>query len=165
VKKVKLINTVTCEEMQALYNPEELTERIKVVRESQKRLKGLPRERYSHTERQAWSMTFYIDDANYEKNPFMTGEFKRFIRSLCYSVGLPNGEIADPPDVLFIWGNLLTELCHITGDVEFKHTRFRQDLSAMIYTARLMLKESGYTMITSESAYSMPSARNDFLVL
>lgn len=159
MKKVRLINTVTNEEMQALYNPEELTEHIRVVRVSQKRLKGLPREHYSHTERQAWRMTFYIDDAHYGDNAFLIGEFKRFIRSLCYPVELPNGEIADPPDVLFIWGNLLTELCHISGDVEFRYSRFHADLNAMIYTAKLTLKEAGYTIITSESA------RNDFLVL
>lgn len=159
MKKVKLINTVTNEEMQALYNPEELTEHISVVRESQRRLKGLPRERYSHTERQAWAMTFYVDDAEYDDNPFLIGEFKRFIRSLCYPVELANGEIADPPDVLFMWGDLLTELCHVSGDVEFRFTRFRKDLNAMVYTARITLKEAGYTLITSESA------RNDFLVL
>ncbi len=159
MEKVALINTASSEEMRALYNPEELTERITAQYTEHKRLRGSPMLQYTQTQRQEFKMTFYIDDADYGENPQLIGEFRRFISSLLYPVMMENGELRDPPDVLFTWSkDFLVELCRVMS-VNFRFTRFTKRLVPKIYTAEVTMKESGYTFISSQAK------RNDFLVL
>jgi len=159
MEKVTLTNTASSEEMKALYNPEELTERINAQYTEHRRLRGSPMLQYMQTQRQEFKMTFYIDDTNYGDNPQLIGEFRRFISSLLYPVQMENGELRDPPDVLFIWSkDFLVELCRIMS-VNFRYTRFTRKLVPTIYTAEVTMKESGYTFIASQDR------RNDFLVL
>lgn len=160
MKKVTIINTAVepPEEMEALYNPQELGERVSAEYKKHRRLAGLPMLRYVQTQRQEFSVRFYIDDRYYEDNHFQVGEFRRFLSSLLYPVQAENGELKDPPEVLFIWSEFLSELCRVT-DVQYRYTRFDSDLMPIVYTADVKLIESGLVFISSQGR------RNDYLVL
>jgi len=159
MEKVTLINTASSEEMRALYNPEELTERVTAQYTEHKRLRGSPMLQYTQTQRQEFSMTFYVDDAEGDEDIQLIGEFRRFVSSLLYPVQMDNGELRDPPDVLFVWSkNFLVELCRVMS-VQFRYTRFNKKLIPIVYTADLALKECGYTFISSQAK------RSDYLVL
>lgn len=153
--RCSIANLTTGETMEALFNPEQLKEKISV------NWNRLPVPGLSHQVLQFQStgntvlsgLDFYLDRffASKQSNAPEIMQFRAFLRSFTVPtepvVGSP---LVAPPRALFVWPGLFSMEAVVT-EVEFTYKQFSvKDGQVLIYTAVLGLEQIRDERVTSE---------------
>lgn len=162
--KAILVNVSTGEEMEVLFNPTQLGEKVS-VNYNRLTVPGLSHQvlQYQSTGNTTLSsIEFYLDKyvaSRNEDDPDIL-DFKRFLQALTVPpAGAEDILGGAPPRVLVIWpAELFTLECVIT-DVEFEYRQFSVDTELMVYAARATFEEIRDMRMTSEELRELGSER------
>jgi len=149
-----LVNVITAESMDCLFNPTQLAEKVQ-VNWNRLQVPGLSHQvlQFQGTgNRQLSSVEFYLDKVFAAEQPGDTDvmEFRRFLRSLTVPPEGTEGVPATaPPRVLFIWPGVLSVETVLT-DVEFQYRQFGADGAVLVYAATCSFEEILDARVTSE---------------
>ncbi len=149
-----LVNVVTGESLECLFNPKDLTEKID-VNWTRLAVPGLSHQvlQFQNTgNRQLSGVEFYLDRffaAGGDSDPELL-DFRAFLRSLTVPPEGTEGVPATaPPRVLFIWPDVVTVEC-VVASVEFQYRQLAVDGTVLVYTATVTCEEILDTRVTSE---------------
>lgn len=149
-----LVNVVTGESMECLFNPTQLVERVQ-VNWNRLAVPGMSHQvlQFQSTgNRQLTGVEFYLDRtfaAEQPGHPDILG-FRAFLRSLTIPPGGTDGVVATaPPRTLFIWPGVIT-IEAVLADLEFQYRQFAVDGSVLVYAASCTFEEIIDSRITSE---------------
>ncbi|MEP0841231.1 MAG: peptidoglycan-binding protein [Phycisphaerae bacterium] len=149
-----LVNVITAESMDCLFNPTQLAEKVQ-VNWNRLQVPGLSHQvlQFQGTgNRQLSSVEFYLDKVFAAEQPGDTDvmEFRRFLRALTVPPEGTEGVPATaPPRVLFIWPGVLSIETVLT-DVEFQYRQFGSDGAVLVYAATCNFEEILDARVTSE---------------
>ena len=149
-----LVNIVTGESIDCLFNPTELSEKLS-VNWNRLVIPGLSHQvlQFQATgNRQLSNVEFYLDRFFAAEQPGSPEilEFRAFIRALTVPPAGTEGVPATaPPRALFIWPDTVTVECVISS-VEFLYKRLAVDGTVLVYTATVTFEEILDTRVTSE---------------
>lgn len=144
-----LVNVRTGETMKCLFNPTQLTEKVR-VNWNRLDVPGLSHQvlQYQSTgNRQIPGVEFYLDRIFAAKQPGSPDilAFRSFLRALTVP---PAGALA-PPRTLVIWPKVLTIETVLT-DLDFQYRQFAADASVLVYTATCSFEAIHDVRITAE---------------
>lgn len=133
-----LINTLSGEFKEPLFNPEQL-KRSLTVRYQRHQVPSLPFEvlQYQGTSNmEIKGLEFYMDQlVADQKGAGPIRDFEAFLRAFCYPPqGVLGGLRRAPPRLLVVWPNVVTLACVMT-DLEMKTTLFFEDGRPRVETA------------------------------
>jgi hypothetical protein len=149
------VNLDTGERKEALFNPEQLKEKVSV---SWNRLTvpGLSHQvlQFQNTGNRVLSgLDFYLDRffANSQPGSPDIMDFRNFLLAFTAPSSPQTGALpVAPPRLLFVWPGVLTMQC-VLNDVEFTYRQFSvNDGSVLIYTASVGLEQILDVRVTSE---------------
>ncbi|MBU8901069.1 peptidoglycan-binding protein [Corallococcus sp. H22C18031201] len=149
-----LVNVLTGEAMECLFNPTQLAERVQ-VNWNRLAVPGLSHQvlQFQGTSnRQLTGVEFYLDAffSAQEANASNIMAFRAFLRALTVPPQGTRGVLATaPPRVLVLWPGLLTVEC-VVASVEFQYRQLAVDGRALVYTATVTFEEVLDTRVTSE---------------
>lgn len=150
-----LVNVTTGEEMECLFNPTELTDRIQ-VNYNRQTVPGLSHQvlQYQSTgNRSLPGVEFYLDRFFATEQPGSPEilEFRAFLLSLTVPPEGTSGVLdTAPPRVLVIWPNVLVIETVIT-EVEFAYRQIGVEGSVLVYTATVSFEQILDARVTSEA--------------
>jgi hypothetical protein len=150
--RCSLVNVVTGEAVECLFNPTQLVEKVQ-VNWNRLAVPGLSHQvlQYQSTgNRELSGVEFYLDRVFAAEQPGDVDimEFRAFLRALTVP---PEGVAATaPPRTLFIWPGVLTVEAVLTG-VEFQYRQFGADGRALVYAANVSFEEILDVRVTSEA--------------
>jgi len=153
--RCSLVNVVTGEPIECLFNPTQLVEKVK-VNWNRLTVPGLSHRvlQYQSTgNRELSSVEFYLDRAFAAEQPgdLDIMEFRAFLRALTVPPAAPEGMAGTaPPRTLFIWPGVLTVEAVLTA-VHFQYRQFGVDGRALVYAANVTFEEILDVRVTSES--------------
>ncbi len=135
-----LVNVVTGESIECLFNPTQLTEKVQ-VNWNRLNVPGLSHQvlQFQSTgNRQLGGVEFYLDRFFASAQPGTTDvmAFRSFLRALTVP---PEGALA-PPRTLVVWPKVITVETVLT-DLEFQYRQFATDASVLVYTATCGFEE------------------------
>lgn len=149
-----LVNVLTGEALECLFNPTQLTEKVQ-VNWNRLQVPGLSHQvlQFQGTSnRQLTGVEFYLDRtfaAEQPGDPDML-EFRAFLRSLTVPPAGTEGVAATaPPRTLFIWPGVIT-IETVLADLEFQYRQFAVDGSVLQYAATCTFEEILDARVTSE---------------
>lgn len=149
-----LVNVLTGESMECLFNPGQLVERVQ-VNWNRLAVPGLSHQvlQYQGTgNRQIPNVEFYVDRVFAAEQPGHPDilAFRAFLRSLTVPPAGTEGVVATaPPRTLLVWPGVLT-LEAVVTDLEFQYRQFAVDGSVLVYAASCSFEAIVDTRITSE---------------
>ncbi|MCG8420107.1 MAG: peptidoglycan-binding protein [Proteobacteria bacterium] len=148
-----LVNVVTSESMECLFNPTQLTEKVQ-VNWNRLTVPGLSHQvlQFQSTgNRQLAGMEFYLDRffaSEQPGNPDISA-FRRFLRALTVPPDGTEGVVdTAPPRTLLLWPQVMTVETVLTS-IEFQYRQFARDGSVLVYAAIAQFEEILDTRITS----------------
>jgi len=149
-----LVNVVTGESIDCLFNPTELSEKLS-VNWNRLVIPGLSHQllQFQSTgNRQLSNVEFYLDRFFAAEQPGSPEilEFRAFLRALTVPpAGVEGVPASAPPRALFIWPNVVTVECVISS-VEFLYKQVAVDGTVLVYTAAVTFEEILDARVTSE---------------
>ncbi|RUO91493.1 peptidoglycan-binding protein [Corallococcus sp. AB018] len=149
-----LVNVLTSEAMECLFNPTQLTEKL-LVNWNRLAVPGLSHQvlQFQGTSnRQLAGVEFYLDAffATQQADASNIMEFRAFLRTLTVPPAGTEGVLATaPPRVLVLWPGVLTVEC-VVASVEFQYRQLAVDGRVLVYTATVTFEEVLDTRVTSE---------------
>ncbi|WP_426747435.1 peptidoglycan-binding protein [Myxococcus faecalis] len=149
-----LVNVLTGEAMECLFNPTQLTEKLQ-VNWNRLAVPGLSHQvlQFQGTSnRQLAGVEFYLDAffATQQGDASNIMAFRAFLRALTVPPAGTEGVLATaPPRVLVLWPGLLTVEC-VVASVEFQYRQLAVDGRVLVYTATVTFEEVLDTRVTSE---------------
>lgn len=149
-----LVNVLTGESMQCLFNPTQLTEKLQ-VNWNRLAVPGLSHQvlQFQGTSnRQLSGVAFYLDAffASQQADTSNIMAFRAFLRALTVPPTGTEGVLATaPPGVLVLWPGVLTVEC-VVASVEFQYRQLAVDGRVLVYTATVTFEEVLDTRVTSE---------------
>jgi len=153
-----LVNVITGESMECLFNPTHITEKVQ-VNWNRLAVPGLSHQvlQYQSTgNRQLSGVEFYLDRFFASKQPGSPEilAFRGFVRALTVPPAGTEG-VADtaPPRTLIVWPKVLTVETVVT-DVEFQYRQLASDNTVLVYTATVGFEEILDVRVTSEALRS-----------
>jgi len=153
--RCSLVNVVTGESMECLFNPTQLVEKVQ-VNWNRLAVPGLSHQvlQYQSTgNRELSAVEFYLDRTFAAEQPGDVDimDFRAFLRALTVPPEATEGVAATaPPRTLFIWPGVLTVEAVLTG-VEFQYRQFGNDGRALVYAANVNFEEILDVRVTSEA--------------
>lgn len=153
--RCSLVNVVTAEAVECLFNPTQLVEKVQ-VNWNRLAVPGLSHQvlQYQSTgNRELSGVEFYLDRVFAAEQPGDVDimEFRAFLRALTVPPEATEGVAATaPPRTLFIWPGVLTVEAVLTG-VEFQYRQFGVDGRALVYAANVSFEEILDVRVTSEA--------------
>ena len=150
-----LVNVVTGESIECLFNPTQLTEKVQ-VNWNRLAVPGMSHQllQYQSTgNRELSSVEFYLDRTFAAEQPGDVDimDFRAFLRALTVPPEATEGVAATaPPRTLFIWPGVLTIEAVLTG-VEFQYRQFGADGRALVWLASVNFEEILDVRVSSES--------------
>lgn len=153
--RCSLVNVVTVEAVECLFNPTQLVEKVQ-VNWNRLAVPGLSHQvlQYQSTgNRELSGVEFYLDRVFAAEQPGDVDimEFRAFLRALTVPPEATEGVAATaPPRTLFIWPGVLTVEAVLTG-VEFQYRQFGVDGRALVYAANVSFEEILDVRVTSEA--------------
>jgi len=153
--RCSLVNVVTAESIECLFNPTQLVEKVQ-VNWNRLAVPGLSHQvlQYQSTgNRELSAVEFYLDRTFAAEQPGDVDimEFRAFLRALTVPPEATEGVAATaPPRALFIWPGVLTVEAVLTG-VEFQYRQFGNDGRALVYAANVNFEEILDVRVTSEA--------------
>ena len=149
-----LVNVVTGESMECLFNPTQLSEKVQ-VNWNRLAVPGLSHQvlQFQSTgNRQLSGVEFYLDRffaAEQPGDPDIL-EFRSFLRALTVPpAGTEDVAGTAPPRVLVIWPNVITVEAIVT-DVELQYRQLALDGTVLVYAATVGFEEILDVRVTSE---------------
>ena len=142
--KCHLVNQSTGGDISCLFNPSQLSEKVK-VNWNRLNVPGLPHQvlQYQSTgNRQLSGVEFYLDRffAKQQNTPDIM-KFREFLLALTVPSVEGGGYVASaPPRTRIIWPGLLS-LESVLTSVDFQYQQFAQDGSVLVYSAICDLEE------------------------
>ena len=129
-----LVNISTGENMECLFNPTQLSEKLQ-VNWNRLNVPGLSHQVLQYQSTGNWQLTgveFYLDRFFASKQPGASDilQFRSFLRSLT----VPDVAYGSPPRTLLVWPRVLTVETVVT-DLAFQYRQFAADASLLVYTA------------------------------
>ena len=148
-----LVNVTTGESIECLFNPTQLTEKVRVNwnRLSVPGLSHQVLQFQSTGNRQLSSVEFYLDRFFASEQPGDVNilAFRSFLRALTVPpAGTEDVAGTAPPRVLVIWPSVLTVEAVVT-DVEFQYRQIASDGRILVYTATVSFEEILDVRLTS----------------
>ncbi|RKH35672.1 peptidoglycan-binding protein [Corallococcus praedator] len=149
-----LVNVLTGEAMDCLFNPTQLTEKLQ-VNWNRLAVPGLSHQvlQFQGTSnRQLSGVEFYLDAffAAQQADTSSVMAFRAFVRALTVPPAGTEGVLATaPPRVLVLWPGVLTVEC-VVASVEFQYRQLAVDGRVLVYTATVTFEEVLDTRVTSE---------------
>ncbi len=149
-----LVNVLTGEAMECLFNPTQLTEKCQ-VNWNRLAVPGLSHQvlQFQGTSnRQLSGVEFYLDAffATQQADTSNIMAFRSFLRALTVPPAGTEGVLATaPPRVLVLWPGVLTVEC-VVASVEFQYRQLAVDGRVLVYTATVTFEEVLDTRVTSE---------------
>lgn len=149
-----LVNVLTGEAMECLFNPTQLTEKCQ-VNWNRLAVPGLSHQvlQFQGTSnRQLVGVEFYLDAffAMQQADTSNIMAFRAFLRALTVPPTGTEGVLATaPPRVLVLWPGILTVEC-VVASVEFQYRQLAVDGRVLVYTATVTFEEILDTRVTSE---------------
>lgn len=149
-----LVNAVTGESIECLFNPTQLTEKVQ-VNWNRLAIPGLSHQvlQFQSTgNRQLSGVEFYLDRFFAAEQPGDVDilEFRSFLRALTVPPeGTEDVASTAPPRVLVIWPEVLTVEAVVT-DVEFQYRQVGVDGTVLVYVATVTFEEILDARVTSE---------------
>ncbi|WAM28306.1 CIS tube protein [Myxococcus sp. NMCA1] len=149
-----LVNVLTGEGMECLFNPTQLTEKLQ-VNWNRLAVPGLSHQvlQFQGTSnRQLAGVEFYLDAffATQQGDASNIMAFRAFLRALTVPPAGTEGVLATaPPRVLVLWPGVLTVEC-VVASVEFQYRQLAVDGRVLVYTATVTFEEILDTRVTSE---------------
>ncbi|WP_426749899.1 peptidoglycan-binding protein [Myxococcus sp. Y35] len=149
-----LVNVLTGEAMECLFNPTQLTEKLQ-VNWNRLAVPGLSHQvlQFQGTSnRQLAGVEFYLDAffATQQADTSNIMAFRAFLRALTVPPAGTEGVLATaPPRVLVLWPGVLTVEC-VVASVEFQYRQLAVDGRVLVYTATVTFEEVLDTRVTSE---------------
>ncbi|NVJ28039.1 peptidoglycan-binding protein [Corallococcus sp. CA049B] len=149
-----LVNVLTGEAMECLFNPTQLTEKCQ-VNWNRLTVPGLSHQvlQFQGTSnRQLSGVEFYLDAffATQQADTSNIMAFRAFLRALTVPPAGTEGVLATaPPRVLVLWPGVLTVEC-VVASVEFQYRQLAVDGRVLVYTATVTFEEVLDTRVTSE---------------
>ncbi|WP_253997372.1 CIS tube protein [Myxococcus qinghaiensis] len=149
-----LVNVLTGEAMECLFNPSQLTEKLQ-VNWNRLAVPGLSHQvlQFQGTSnRQLSGVEFYLDAffATQQADTSNIMAFRAFLRALTVPPAGTEGVLATaPPRVLVLWPGVLTVEC-VVASVEFQYRQLAVDGRVLVYTATVTFEEVLDTRVTSE---------------
>lgn len=148
--RMHLVDLSTGEDLEVFFNPEQIVEEIQVAY-ARLTVPGMSHQplQYTNTGNQAVTLDLYAV-GNTEGQRVLIEDFRRFLQSLCYPKG-DAGTIDDgaPPRVLFVWPNVWSWTCVITG-LRITSTQFALNGRISRYVASVTLEEIRDVRLTSD---------------
>ena len=153
--KCLLINTVTGEAMEPLFNPAQITEAVQ-ANFQRHQPPGIAWETLHYTgtsNRTFKGIEFYVDRFFAEAQPNAPDirEFRAFLKAFmappATQDGTPNNA---PPRMLFIWPDVAV-IEAVVLELEFQYKQFNTYAEVVVYTATCSLEAVALRPITSES--------------
>ena len=152
--RCSLVNVVTGESIECLFNPTQLTEKVQ-VNWSRLAVPGLSHQVLqfqSTANRSLAGVEFYLDRFFATEQPGEPDimEFRSFIRALTVPPAGTEGVVdTAPPRTLFIWPEVITVETVVT-DVEFQYRQVAIDGRVLVYAATVTFEEILDVRVTSE---------------
>ncbi len=149
-----LVNVMSGESMECLFNPTQLTEKVQ-VNWSRLAVPGLSHQVLqfqSTANRSLAGVEFYLDRFFATEQPGEPDimEFRSFIRALTVPPSGTEGVVdTAPPRTLFIWPEVITVETVVT-DVEFQYRQVAVDGRVLVYSATVTFEEILDVRVTSE---------------
>lgn len=149
-----LVNVVTGESIECLFNPTQLTEKVQ-VNWNRLAIPGLSHQvlQFQSTgNRQLSGVEFYLDRFFAAEQPGDVDilEFRSFLRALTVPPeGTEDVASTAPPRVLVIWPEVLTVEAVVT-DVELQYRQVGVDGTVLVYVATVTFEEILDARVTSE---------------
>lgn len=147
--RVTIINTDTGEELEAQYNPTELSRGLEVAYNViQADGLGFTPMQYRNTSAQALKLTFElsaISDSQDDMNRAL-----RFYESLCYPTLSPSGKSLSPPPVLFVWPTYISMTCVVTKWQETTSKFSTATMEPILAKVEIELSEARLTALYSD---------------
>jgi len=152
--RMSIANVATGESIEAQLNPSELEEALEVAY-NRLTIPGLSHQPLQFTNTGNLKLTFELMFEALEPAADLPRLLlaRRFLQSLCYPPrGAQDVRSGGPPRALFIWPNLASLTCVITG-LTFKHQRFNLEGTPVQFSAKVTLEEIRDVRLTSEDVY------------
>ena len=152
--RCSLVNVVTGEAVECLFNPTQLVEKVQ-VNWNRLAVPGLSHQvlQYQSTgNREISAVEFYLDRTFAAEQPGDVDimEFRAFLRALTVPPEATEGVAATaPPRTLFIWPEVITVETVVT-DVEFQYRQIAIDGRVLVYAATVTFEEILDVRVTSE---------------
>ena len=152
--RCSLVNVVTGEAIECLFNPTQLVEKVQ-VNWNRLAVPGLSHQvlQYQSTgNRELSGVEFYLDRVFAAEQPGDVDimEFRAFLRALTVPPeGTEDVASTAPPRVLVIWPEVLTVEAVVT-DVEFQYRQVGVDGTVLVYAATVTFEEILDARVTSE---------------
>lgn len=149
-----LVNVLTGEAMECLFNPTQLVEKLQ-VNWNRLAVPGLSHQvlQFQGTSnRQLAGVEFYLDAffATQQADTSNIMAFRAFLRALTVPPAGTEGVLATaPPRVLVLWPGVLTVEC-VVASVEFQYRQLAVDGRVLVYSATVTFEEVLDTRVTSE---------------
>jgi hypothetical protein len=149
-----LVNITTSEEMERLFNPSQLQEKVQ-VNWTKLVIPGMSHQllQFQSTgNRQLTSVEFYLDAFFAAEQPGSPDilQFRSFLRALTGPIAeTTNVSSTHPPRCLFVWPGVLSMEAVVAG-VDFNYQQFGSGGSVLVYTAQVTFEEILDTRVTSE---------------
>ncbi|WP_434345734.1 peptidoglycan-binding protein [Myxococcus virescens] len=149
-----LVNVLTGEAMECLFNPTQLVEKLQ-VNWNRLAVPGLSHQVLqfqSTSNRQLAGVEFYLDTffAMQQADTSNIMAFRAFLRALTVPPAGTAGVLATaPPRVLVLWPGVLTVEC-VVASVELNYRQLAVDGRILVYTATVTFEEILDTRVTSE---------------
>ncbi|NOK04691.1 peptidoglycan-binding protein [Myxococcus xanthus] len=149
-----LVNVLTGEAMECLFNPTQLVEKLQ-VNWNRLVVPGLSHQvlQFQGTSnRQLAGVEFDLDAffATQQADTSNIMAFRAFLRALTVPPAGTEGVLATaPPRVLVLWPGVLTVEC-VVASVEFQYRQLAVDGRVLVYTATVTFEEILDTRVTSE---------------
>lgn len=143
--RCSLVNVITAESMDCLFNPTQLSEKVQ-VNWNRVTVPGMSHQllQFQSTgNRQLSGVEFYLDKYFAAEQPGSKDilDFRAFLRSLTVPPkGTEGVPATSPPRTLFIWPGVITIETVLT-DLEFQYKQFGIDGSLLVYTATASFEE------------------------
>jgi hypothetical protein len=149
-----LVNVVTGESIECLFNPTQLSEKLQVNwnRLSVPGLSHQVLQFQSTCNRQLAGVEFYLDKVFASEQPGDPDvmEFRSFLRALTVPPeGTEGVRATAPPRVLFVWPGVLSVETVLT-DMVFQYRQFGSDGTVLVYAATCTFEEILDARVTSE---------------
>lgn len=151
--RMSIVNMVTLEQLDAQYNPTELTEKLGAAY-SRASVPGMSHEilQFGTTKNATMDFTLFFSSANGGPEQQAHNErARRFLRSTLYPRGGVGGIVSTggPPPCLLVWPNITRMKCVVTA-LSFSYQRFNPQLAAVYYSAQVTVESVFDHLVTSE---------------
>lgn len=158
--RMTLVNMATNEVIEAQANPPEFEESVSVTY-ARHAIPGLSHQpiQFTHTENTKYKLSLEFMAANYGAAGLASMlEARKFLLSLCHPRQATSYRQAGAPRALFIWPNLISLSCFVTG-LRFSYRRFNIEGYPVEFSADLDLEEVRDELVTSEQIRAQGTQR------